>query len=130
LAGGRPPNCRWPSFAPFVPLQSGSRHSFTLGVRDEGGRLFLTEREPYAYVDQSDNRIHVVAQGDTLFHLAGRYFAPLPRACGYWWVIADFQPDPIIDPTLELDLGRQLFVPSVRTLTDVILGEARRRYVA
>jgi hypothetical protein len=66
-------------------------------------------------------------QGDTLFDLAGQYFAPLPRACGFWWAIADFQPDPIIDPTLQLDVGRQLLIPSVRVLTDVILGEQRRR---
>ncbi len=113
-----------------MPLQSGSRHGFTLGVRDEKGFLCLTEREPYGFVDHSDNREHTVVQGDTLFLLAGRYFASLPRACGFWWVIADFQPDPIIDPTLELEVGRKLFIPSLRVLTDVILGEERRRIVS
>ncbi len=106
--------------------RTGSRHSFTLGVRDELGRRFLTEREPYGFRGHADTRVHVVAQGDTLFDLAGRYFAPLPRACGFWWVLADFQPDPIIDPTLELPVGRRLFVPSLRVVTDVILGEPRR----
>jgi hypothetical protein len=51
------------------------------------------------------------------------------RACGFWWAIADFQPDPILDPTLELEPGRQLVIMSLRVLTDVILGEARRREV-
>ena len=110
----------------MAPL-AGSRHSFTAGVRDEAGRLFLTEREPYAFHTHPDTRRHVVAQGESLFDLAGRYFAPLPRACGFWWAIADFQQDPIIDPTLELELGRPLFIPSVRVLTDVILSERRRR---
>lgn len=109
---------------------AGSRHSFTLGVRDAGGRLFLTEREPYRFREHADTRVHVVSQGDTLFELAGRYFAPLPRSCGFWWVIADFQPDPIIDPTLELEPGRRLFIPSLRVLTDVILSEQRRRFEA
>ncbi|WNG39347.1 LysM peptidoglycan-binding domain-containing protein [Archangium violaceum] len=109
---------------------AGSRHSFTLGVRDTGGCLFLTEREPYRFQEHADTRVHVVAQGDTLFDLAGRYFASLPRACGFWWAIADFQPDPIIDPTLELEPGRRLFIPSLRVLTDVILGEQRRRFEA
>ncbi|MGE0324081.1 MAG: LysM peptidoglycan-binding domain-containing protein [Polyangiaceae bacterium] len=113
-----------------MPPRTGSRHSFTRGVRDERGRLFLTEREPYAFRTHADTRSHVVAQGDTLFDLAGRYFAPLPRACGFWWVIADFQPDPIIDPTLELQPGQQLFIPSLRVLTDVVLGEWRRRGAA
>jgi hypothetical protein len=80
-------------------------------VRDELGRRFLTEREPYRFREHTDTRVHVVAQGDSLFDLAGRYFAPLPRACGFWWVIADFQPDPIVDPTLELESGRRLVVP-------------------
>ena len=114
-------------FANSVAPRTGSRHSFTLGVRDEVGRLFLTERDPYGFQEHSDNRSHLVAQGDTLFSLAGRYFAPLPRACGFWWVIADYQVDPIIDPSLELTPGRRLFIPSLRVLTDVILGEQRRR---
>lgn len=107
--------------------RTNSRHSFVYGVRDEEGRLFLTEREPYGFHAHSDTRAHVVAQGESLYDLAGRYFAPLPRACGFWWAIADFQQDPIIDPMLELEVGRRLLVPSVRVLTDVILSERRRR---
>ncbi|MFH0899379.1 MAG: LysM domain-containing protein [Pseudomonadota bacterium] len=114
----------------IVPPRSGSRYLFCSGVRDGVGVLHFTEREPYRFHEHRDNRIHTVVQGDTLWSLAGRYFAPLPRACGYWWAIADFQPDPIVDPTLALDTGRRLFIPSLRVLTDVILGEARRREVA
>ena len=110
-----------------MPPRVGSRHSFTLGMHDADGVLRLTEREPYRYKAHTDNRVHVVVQGDTLWDLAGRYFAPLPRACGFWWAIADFQPDPIVDPTLELVPGRRVFIPSLRVLTDVVLGEARRR---
>lgn len=113
-----------------MPPHTGSRHSFTLGIQDALGRRFLTEREPYRFHEQTDTRVHVVAQGESLFDLAGRYFAPLPRACGFWWALADFQPDPIVDPTLELEFGRRVFVPSLRVLTDVILSEQRRRFNA
>jgi hypothetical protein len=44
--------------------QVGSRHAFTQGVRDEDGRLFLTEREPFGFQPQPDTRTHVAAQGD------------------------------------------------------------------
>ncbi len=110
-----------------MPPRVGSRHSFTLGVRDDNGMLHLTEREPFRFHAHTDNRKHVVVQGDTLWDLSGRYFAPLPRACGFWWAIADFQPDPIVDPTLALEPGRRLVIPSLRVLTDVVLGEAGRR---
>lgn len=110
-----------------MPPRIGSRYSFCHGVRDEAGRLHLTDREPYRFRAHADTRTHLVVQGDTLWGLAGRYFAPLPRACGYWWAIADFQPDPIVDPTLELEPGRRLHIPSLRVLTDEILGDAARR---
>jgi hypothetical protein len=110
-----------------MPVLVGSRYSFSTVFRDEAGRAMLTEREPYTYVAHPDNRAHRVVHGDTLYALAGRYFAPLPRACGYWWAIADYQPDgPIIDPTLALAIGRVLQIPSPRVLTDIILGEGRR----
>lgn len=110
--------------------QVGSRYGLSLGVLDDVGRRMLTEREPFRFQPLPDNREHRVVDGDTLFDLAGRYFASLPRACGLWWVIADFQPDPIVDPTLALAVGSALIIPSVRVLTDVILSEARRREVA
>jgi len=109
-----------------MPPKPSSRHTFTLGL-SEGGARFLSEREPYSFRALTDARRHLVMQGDTLWSLAGHYFAPLPRACGLWWVIADFQPDPIIDPTLTLEPGRLLYIPSTRALTDVILSERRRR---
>jgi len=110
-----------------MPPKTGSRYSFTLGVLDEEGRRLLTEREPYCYHHHSDNRTHTIVEGDTLWGLAGRYFAPLPRACGFWWVIADFQPQPIIDPTLTLSPGRTLFIPSLRVLTDIIFSKKQPR---
>jgi hypothetical protein len=109
-----------------VPPRVGSRYAGSRGLRDERGRLYLTERQPFGYRDYPDNRTHVVRQGDTLFGLAGRYFATLGRGCGYWWAIADFQPVPIVDPTLELELGRQVIVPATRVLTDVILPRGAR----
>ena len=109
-----------------MPPRAGSRYAGSFGLRDEQGRLFLTEREPFGYRDFSDNRIHIVSQRETLFLLAGRYFAPLSRGAGYWWAIADFQPEPIVDPTSMVEVGTEMVIPSLRVLTDVILPRGGR----
>jgi hypothetical protein len=109
-----------------MPPRRFSRYTFSTAVLDDSQRLVLTEREPYRFRSLPDNRQHVVQAGDTLFTLAGRYFAPLPRPAGLWWIIADFQPDPIHDPTIELSVGRMLLIPSLRVVTEEIFSEARR----
>jgi hypothetical protein len=113
-----------------MPPRRFSRYTFCAATLDEDGRLFLTEREPYRFRSFPDTRQHMVVEGDSLFSLAGRYFSPLPRPSGLWWIIADFQPDPIHDPTLSLDLGRLMFIPSVRVVTEEVFSEARREETA
>ena len=113
-----------------MPPRRFSRYTFCQAVLDDDERLFLTDREPYRFRALSDNRQHVVKEGETLFSLAGRYFAPLPRPAGLWWIIADFQPDPIQDPTLGLDVGSVLVVPSLRTVVEEIFSEKRRQEVS
>jgi hypothetical protein len=110
-----------------MPPRRFSRYTFSAALLDDAGRLVLTDREPFRFRAFPDNRQHVVQEGETLFSLAGRYFAPLPRASGLWWVIADFQPDPVHDPTLALDPGRLVFIPSVRVVTEEVFSEARRQ---
>ena len=104
----REPRSRWSGVAP---------------IRAADGRVALPEREPLGFRDRADNRSHVVLPEDTLAALAGLYFDPLPRACGYWWAIAQFQPEPIVDPTLPLAVGRVLVVPSVAMLESYLGDE-------
>lgn len=109
-----------------MPAQKWSRHSFTGGLR-YANRLVLTDRERFAGRSYPDNRMHICRTGDTLWHLAGQYFQPLPRACGLWWVIADFQPNVIHDPTLALQAGQVLVIPSVQTVMNIIFDARRMR---
>jgi len=113
-----------------MPPRRFSRYTFSAAILDEDERLLLTDREPFRFRPLPDNRQHVVKEGDTLFSLAGRYFAPLPRPAGLWWIIADFQPDPLHDPTLALEVGRVLVLPSLRTVTEEIFAERRRQEAA
>ena len=112
-----------------MPPRRYSRYTYAEASADESGALLLDDPEPFEFVQLDDTRQHVVQHGDTLYTLAGRYFAPLPRACGLWWILADFQPEKIVDPTIALDVGRVLYVPSLRTVQDRIFNERRRTEV-
>lgn len=110
-----------------MPPRLGSRHTFCRGVLDQDGRRFLSEREPFEFREFNDSIWHTVQQGDSWWNLAARYYRGMPRASGYWWAIADFQPSRVVDPTLELEVGTRVVVPSLRVLTDVILSPRRRQ---
>jgi hypothetical protein len=77
------------------------------------------------YRELPDNRFHVVVEGDTLYNLAALYFEGIERPAGLFWVIADFQQTPIHDPTVQLEPGRALVIPSLRTLIEEILSSNR-----
>lgn len=111
-----------------MPPRQHSRFTFSEGRYDEDGRLYLTEPEPYGYRDLPDNIEHVVREGDTLWTLAATYFGGrFPRPAGLWWILADFQPEPIHDPTLALVSGSVLIIPSPETVRTRIFSERRRR---
>ena len=106
-----------------------SRHLFTSGIinpADATERLLLTSRVPFRFQNLRDNIQLIVNQGDTLYNLASRFYAPFERPAGMWWVIADFQLQPIHDPTVRLVPGSSLVLPSLRTVQEEIFSEARR----
>jgi hypothetical protein len=109
-----------------MPPRTSSRHLFAVGLLDDDGRSFLTDRVPFRFTPYDDNILHVVREGDTLFNLAGRYYAEMERPAGLWWAIADFQPAPIHDPTLKLTTNSVVIVPSVRTIVEAVMSEKRR----
>lgn len=92
---------------------------------DEAGRRYLGERPRFGFRDLPDNRLHTVREGERLWHVAQLCFAGMPLAGDLWWVIADFQPEPILDPTIELEAGAVLVVPSRRTVESLILATDR-----
>jgi len=114
-----------------MPPLLNSRYERAYGVEDDDGVLYLTEREPFRY-DKGlpGTRRHVVALGDSLQVLAFRYFQGfrLPGGLGpehLWWVIADFQPNPILDPTIDLEVGRVLYIPSLQVIKRRVFGGVR-----
>lgn len=108
-----------------MPAGRLSRHLLCTTLVDAEGRLFLSDRARYLYRELPDNRYHVVAEGDTLHGLAATYYEGIERPAGLFWVIADFQPTPIHDPTVRLDVGRTLVIPSLRVVMEEILNPSR-----
>jgi hypothetical protein len=68
----------------------------------------------------------VIQQGDTWQSLAAKHFTPIIEAQNLWWAIADFQPEPVVDPTDIPVPGSIVFIPSPEYLLSEILSDARR----
>lgn len=104
-----------------MPPGSASRYLGSVGAYDDAGAMYLADREPYRYAPKLQGVIrHVVAEGDSLPGIAYRYYAGLQGVGGadsvwgpehLWWLIAEFQPVPILDPTLGVTPGSVLYVP-------------------
>lgn len=87
------------------------------------GAYLLTEYEPFRYADREDNIVHSAVEGDSWFTLAEKYYWMIStRACGLWWIICDFQPEPVVDPTLRIPAGKTIILPGPATVRDEILS--------
>lgn len=113
-----------------MAIFQNSRYRYVAAEQDEDSKWFLPDREPFSYQDLSDNIIHVAQGDETWEHIAGRYYPSFARSCLLYWVIVDFQPDdnPVIDPTLKIPAGKEIYLPSERTVRNTIFNEERRRY--
>jgi hypothetical protein len=109
-----------------MPPGAYSREQFCDGITDENGLLYLSEPAPFGYVERADNVLFVTGQGDTLASIAATRFASFPRPAGLWWAVADFQPQPIFDPTVPLVPGTVLVLPSERLLVEEMFSQGRR----
>lgn len=103
-----------------MPPQASSRTRFCSAILDEDDDLILTDPEPYT-TPQRDDITTTVGDGDSLNLLAFRYYG---RA-DHWWAVADRAG--VYDPTLRLDPGSKVTLPSRRTVNEEILNESRRK---
>lgn len=108
-----------------MPPRRNSRYANTFSTDDGTGRQFLAPREKFTFRELEDNIVHIVKKGDTLQNLAARFYANLSTrtisAATLYWVIADFQPKPIHDPTIQLVEGTRLVAPSERVVRERVL---------
>ena len=111
-----------------MPPRLYSRYQFCVGYPDPTtGSLTLTDREPFRFAPFPDNIQHPVKVGDTLQTVAQRYYSSISAAPNLWWIIADFQSTPILDPTIQLEIGSVLQVPSLATVQSEIFNVSRQQ---
>lgn len=103
-----------------MPPHALSRFRFCSAIEDEDNDLILTDPEPYTTA-QRDDVVTTVNEGSSLTLLAYRQYG---RA-ELWWVVADRAG--IYDPTLRMEPGTQIVMPSRRTVNEEILNESRRK---
>lgn len=110
-----------------MPPRRLSRFALSEAVSSnvDADKTIVSERVRFGFVARSDTIEHQVQDGDTLSSIAGRYYASLETPARLYWILADFQPDPIHDPTLAIDRS-VIFVPSVNVVLTEILSERRR----
>lgn len=105
-----------------------SRYRYCIEYQDADENSYLDEREPFRYQEIEDNRFHRVVDGDTWWGIASLYFQGFPRACGLWWLLCEYQPEPVIDPTIALAPGSIVVVPPMRLVRMEVFNSERRRY--
>lgn len=101
---------------------AGSRYARSLAIQGKDGILRLTVpsriRGP-----REDDILHDVVDGDSLESLAATYYegmvTTMPSNMLYW-IIADYQDEPILDPFQVLPGGTVLRLPSRVAVAEVI----------
>lgn len=110
-----------------MPPGTNSRHLLSIGVsRVTDGLTYLLDREPFRFVNRSDTRRVMANGGDTWQSLAAQHLRSIDNAEELWWVLADFQPEPVIDPTEAIEAGTIIFVPNEEFILSEIFADARR----
>jgi len=111
------------------------RNRYSLAFTDvDSDSILISPIVPFSYRELSDNILHVATKGEMLWDLAEKYYSKkgdsslgLNDAWSYYDIIADFQPNPIADPTLSMIGGENIYLPSIQTIKMLIENENRRQ---
>lgn len=111
----------------MAELDRYSPYRYSYELEDEDGNMYTTEMEPYEYENLPDNIPHKCIDGDTWYNIAGKYWSTLPDSGALGRLIADFQPEPVVDPYIKLKPGQIVIVPSLNTLQTRIFNPDRQQ---
>lgn len=99
----------------------------TLGAtRISDGLTFMLDREPLYFQPRSDNKRIVAEKGDTWWSLAAKHLSALRNPEQFFWVLCDYQPTPILDPTVDPTPGAIVFIPDEDFFMSTYFADSRR----
>lgn len=97
----------------MAELGPHSRYRLAFLVRDEVNDLnyVLLRRKRLEFDPNAANRVYRGQSGDNVFSVAARYFrGRWPRPASLGWLLAEYQPTPILDLRKNLQ-GVDVFIP-------------------
>lgn len=110
-----------------MAAQETSRYFMTLGATRIGdGLTFMLDREPLYFQPRSDNKRVVAQANDTWWSLASTHLTALSNPEQFYWAICDYQPNPILDATVNPTPGTIIFIPDADYLMSVYFADSRR----
>lgn len=91
-------------------------------TRDDGAMFFhVPERISFNYDD--DFTVHIANGHEYLWDLALHYFRGIYGSpIDLWDIIAQFQPEPIQDPSVPLPQGKEIYIPTADFLEEFVQG--------
>ncbi len=105
-----------------------NRYLFCIDHEDVNGNLALSRRVPYRFRELPDNRVHIGVEGQSIHDIAQIFYGGTygeRRSRDMFWIICDFQPQPILDCTLTVKAGQHIIVPSPTTIEAYISDPER-----
>jgi len=104
-----------------VEVRSVYRHANIIQNEDSTIVFTLPERVGYEYDD--DITIHIVSDGERLYDIAQFHYKDTAIApWDLWDMLAQFQPEPILDPSVPLPSNMEIYIPSADFIEDAFFG--------
>lgn len=104
------------------------RYCTVLNLGDANHTVYLDEREPFRFRDEPDNKHHTARDGDTWWGIAWKFFRSFRNPALMYWLLCEYQPEPIIDPTIKIAAGTDIVIPSDRVIRNYVFNRENRRF--
>lgn len=75
----------------------------------------------FEFTGEDEDIFYEVQPGDNWHLLAYKFYGREFGGANLWWAIMDYQPTPIVDPTIALSPGSVLVVPPPKRIQEFLL---------